>query len=76
MPKLHISSRTCDLLVVSSHRLDRESVNLGAYTTHFKPSSNTRIFLHKESIQKADALFKDDDAEEASVMPALYQLKH
>ncbi|KAI9361311.1 hypothetical protein BD770DRAFT_317379, partial [Pilaira anomala] len=64
-----------DLLIVSSHRLDRESINLGAYTTYFKPSSNSCGFLNKGSIQKANALFKDGDAEEASVMPALYQLK-
>ncbi|CEG80196.1 hypothetical protein RMATCC62417_14565 [Rhizopus microsporus] len=75
LPKLHIASRACDLLVVSSHRLDHESVNLGAHTTHFEPSSRTRIFLDKRSVQRAHDLFKKDSIEEASTMSCLYQLK-
>ncbi|KAG1141836.1 hypothetical protein G6F37_002786 [Rhizopus arrhizus] len=31
-----------NLLVVSSHRLDHESVNLGAHITHYEPSMVTR----------------------------------
>ncbi|CEG74725.1 hypothetical protein RMATCC62417_09887 [Rhizopus microsporus] len=75
LPKLHIASRACDLLVVSSHRLDHESVNLGAHTTHFEPSSRTRIFLDKQSVQKVHDLFKKNNIEEASTMLCLYQLK-
>ncbi|KAI9005449.1 hypothetical protein CLU79DRAFT_881916, partial [Phycomyces nitens] len=55
--KLNIGSRTCNLLITSSLRLDCESVNLGASTYHFKPSSETRIFLDSRSLEKANELF-------------------
>ncbi|KAG0799365.1 hypothetical protein G6F57_009111 [Rhizopus arrhizus] len=64
-----------DLLVVSSHRLHHESVNLGAHITHSEPSIITRIFLNKQLIQRAYDFFKKDDIEEANTMPCLYQLK-
>ncbi|ORE09846.1 hypothetical protein BCV72DRAFT_222391 [Rhizopus microsporus var. microsporus] len=69
------ASRACDLLIVSSQRLDHESVNLGAHATLFEPSSRTRIFLDKQSVQRAHDLFKKNNIEEVSAMPCLYQLK-
>lgn len=68
-PKLHTSIGVCDLLVVSSHHLDHESVNSGARTTHFESLAITLLFLDAHDI------FKKGNTGEANKMPCLYQFK-
>lgn len=49
--KLVIGTRTSNFLVMSSIRLDRQSVNIGPATTHFRPTASTKIFLDCLSIE-------------------------
>lgn len=61
--KLIISIRHFNLLVTSSCRLVSILVNLGPFTNHFKPGSDTRIFLNEESVYMANkAVMANKDA--------------
>ncbi|KAF8976142.1 hypothetical protein BGZ46_008501 [Entomortierella lignicola] len=68
--RLMIGTKTCNLLVTSSTRLDdrgNQKASLGGITLSFKlltdnSSSATRIFLDKESVGKALNLASDDKA--------------
>ncbi|SAM05377.1 hypothetical protein [Absidia glauca] len=73
--KLVIGTRTCNMLVTSSLRLDIESVNMGPGTTHFSPTSATRIFLDKESIELAAEILEGVNTSKSQVMPVIYQLE-
>ncbi|KAF7720479.1 hypothetical protein EC973_008187, partial [Apophysomyces ossiformis] len=59
--KLVLGTRSCNMLVTSSMRLDIRSVNLGLSTTHFLPSRNTRVFLDKESIDAVSLMLISDN---------------
>ncbi|ORY98038.1 hypothetical protein BCR43DRAFT_420030, partial [Syncephalastrum racemosum] len=64
-----------NLLVTSSMRLDKTSVNMGAGTTHFEPSTDTKIFLNREALGQADEALKDEFLNQSQSMPALLPLK-
>ncbi|KAI8982056.1 hypothetical protein BDF20DRAFT_834710 [Mycotypha africana] len=57
--KLVIGSNTCNILAISSIRIDDAKIapEVGASTKKFSPSTNTRIFLSTTSIKKAMELF-------------------
>ncbi|KAF8953951.1 hypothetical protein BGZ46_003103 [Entomortierella lignicola] len=69
-PRLTIGTKACNFLVTSSIRLDNQGnqrSSLGGFTSSFKlfddqSCSATRIFLDKESVQKALILASDDNA--------------
>ncbi|KAG0165829.1 hypothetical protein DFQ29_001312 [Apophysomyces sp. BC1021] len=73
--KLVLGTRTCNLLVTSSLRLDKESVNLGPSTTHFAPSEKTRVFVDLESIHSAKSMLPNKRQTSAQDMPLLYQMR-
>lgn len=49
--KLLIGSQTCNLLVVSSIRIDNDSFlpSVGPTTKHFKPTTNTKLYISRKS---------------------------
>ncbi|ORE00853.1 hypothetical protein BCV72DRAFT_237333 [Rhizopus microsporus var. microsporus] len=73
--KLVIGTRTSNFLVTSSIRLDRQSVNIGPVTTHFRPTTSTKIFLDCLSIELAKSLLDNTKINRAQSLPSLYQLK-
>ena len=73
--KLVIGSRTCSFLVTSSARLDTVSVNLGPETTHFVPTSNTRLFVDSLSLQACESLLKDQSVARVQSMLSMNLLK-
>ncbi|KAI9252165.1 hypothetical protein BY458DRAFT_589868 [Sporodiniella umbellata] len=73
--KLVIGTRTCNFLVTSSIRLDKQSVNLGSVTSHFMPTRSTKIFLDIHSVGLAMPLLNDPSVRCSQSMPSLYQLK-
>ncbi|KAI8374646.1 uncharacterized protein BYT42DRAFT_414614 [Radiomyces spectabilis] len=73
--KLVVGTRTCNLLVTSSIRLDIASVNIGPGTSHFKPSENTRVFLDAESVELANENMMNERTIQAQDMLSMFQLK-
>ncbi|KAG1139585.1 hypothetical protein G6F37_009342 [Rhizopus arrhizus] len=73
--KLVLGTRTCNLLVTPSLRLDKESVNLGPSTTHFAPSEKTRVFVDLESIHSAKSMLSNKRQTSAQDMSLLYQMR-
>lgn len=73
LEKLNIGSKTCNLLVTSSLRVDCESVNLGSTTTHFNPNNNTETFISKRSLELALEILNNSGRPQP--LPFLYQLK-
>lgn len=73
--KLVLGTRTCNLLVTSSLRLDKELVNLGPSTTHFAPSEKTRVFVDLESIHSAKSMLSNKRQISAQDMSLLYQMR-
>lgn len=73
--KLIIGSRTCNLLVTASIRLDMQSVNVGPVTTHFVPTDSTRVFLDCASISRVDSMLADNTTNQVQQMLMMYQLK-
>lgn len=73
--QLVIGTRSCNVLVTSSMRLDISSINVGAFTRHFEPSDNTRIFLTIAGLKHAGEALVDKTLNQSQTMPALFQLK-
>lgn len=73
--KLVLGSRSCNLLVTSSLRLDTHSVNIGHLTTHFTPSPQTRAFLDSHSVELTKRMLANESTNSAKTMPVLYQLR-
>ncbi|KAG1527548.1 hypothetical protein G6F52_001440 [Rhizopus delemar] len=73
--KLVIGTRTCNFLITSSIRLDKQSVNLGPVTSHFMPTKSTKVFLDIHSIDLAMPLLNDPSVRCSQSMPSLYQLR-
>lgn len=70
--KLIIGTRTCNFLITSSMRLD---VNLGTATAHFTPSTNTRLFLDRATLDIVKSMLGNQTVNERQQMPILYQLR-
>lgn len=73
--KLVIGTRTCNLLVASSFRLDSVSVNMGSTISYFKPSNSTKIYVDKHSIELVKTILSDPTAICSQTLPSLYMLK-
>lgn len=58
--KLVIGTRTGNLLITSSARLDKEFVNIGPTTDCFLPTTDPIVFLDKTSIEAANDILESD----------------
>lgn len=76
-PKLVIGTRTGNMLITASARLDVKSVNIGVSTEHFRATNETSIYLDKRSIHLAQDILDLDwtNCEQVQPGPSLAHLR-
>ncbi|KAG0747471.1 hypothetical protein G6F66_002000 [Rhizopus arrhizus] len=73
--KLVIGTRACNFLIISSIRLNKQSVSLDPVASHFMSTKSTKVFLDIHSIDLAMPLLNGPSVRCSQSMPSLYQLK-
>ncbi|KAF7727540.1 hypothetical protein EC973_007413 [Apophysomyces ossiformis] len=76
--KLKIGTRTCNLLVTSSVRIDNGSgyaPELGPFTRNFRPSEKTKTFLDSASLASGKEMLEDDECRRVDRGRFLFQLR-
>ncbi|CAO3669214.1 unnamed protein product [Umbelopsis vinacea] len=79
--KLVVGTRTCNLPVTSSVRIDHQSdhsVEIGPFMANFQPTPNTSIYLDSLSVEASRKLLQDDECfrmERGPFLPQLRQLR-
>ncbi|ORY96218.1 hypothetical protein BCR43DRAFT_563586 [Syncephalastrum racemosum] len=65
-PVLIIGTTVSNILITSSFRADKISVNMGPNTTHFMPTDDTKVFLNQDAIRAAEIML----TKTTSILPA------
>ncbi|KAI7850002.1 hypothetical protein BDC45DRAFT_519179 [Circinella umbellata] len=78
--KLKIGAASCNLLVTSSTRLDKQTIanktiETGANTSNFVPVPDTKIYMNAESLKLGRILLEDETATCIDQSYILYQLR-